>query len=109
MKLVMAIVQDKDSLDLSRALVEANLRSTKLSSTGGLLRSGSTTFMIGVEDERVQDALNVIRENCSKREETMMQQSMLDVGLDGLMAFPLEVTVGGATVFVLPIEQFVQF
>lgn len=109
MKMVMAVVQDKDSLELSRALVEANLRSTKLASTGGLLRSGSTTFLIGVDDDRVQDALEVIRDNCSQREETMMQQSMLGVGLDGLMSFPLQVTVGGATVFVLPVEQFAQF
>lgn len=109
MKLVIAIVQDKDSLDLSRALVEANIRSTKLASTGGLLRSGSTTFMIGVEDDRVSDALDVIRENCSQREEIVMQQSMLGAGLDGLMSYPLEVAVGGATVFVLPIDQFERF
>ncbi|MBS4749740.1 hypothetical protein GMA11_01135 [Granulicatella sp. zg-ZJ] len=109
MKLVVAIVQDKDSLVLSQSLIEANLRSTRLASTGGLLRNGSTTFLIGVEDERLQEALDVIKENCSKREEIVMQQSMLGAGLESLLTYPLEVAVGGATVFVLPIEQFNQF
>lgn len=109
MKLIVAIVQDKDSSALSHALIEANVRSTKLASTGGLLRSGSTTFLIGVPDEEVEQVLNVIKEAASKREEIVMQQSMLGVGLESLMAIPMEVTVGGATVFVLPIEQFKQF
>lgn len=109
MKLVIAIVQDKDVAELSKALVDAGFRSTKLTSTGGFLRAGSTTFMIGVEEDSLDILLAVIRENCSKREEILMQQSMLGVGLESLLSIPVEVTVGGATVFVLPIEQFAQF
>ncbi|HQZ20617.1 MAG TPA: cyclic-di-AMP receptor, partial [Trichococcus flocculiformis] len=59
MKLIMAIIQDKDSAILSDELVEANVRATKLPSTGGFLRAGNTTFMIGVEDERVDEVLRI--------------------------------------------------
>lgn len=107
MKMIIAIVQDQDSDVLSKALIEANVRSTKLASTGGFLKAGKTTFMIGVPEEQVNDVLLLIQDNCSKREEIMMQQSML--GIDTLMSYPVNVSVGGATVFVLPIEQFVQF
>ena len=55
MKLVIAIVQDKDSNRLSNALVREGFRATKLASTGGFLRAGNTTFMIGIEDERVHE------------------------------------------------------
>lgn len=109
MKLVVAIVHDKDVMELSKALVDAGFRSTKLSSTGGLLRAGSTTFMIGVEEENLNILLEIIKDNCSKREEILMQQSMLGVGLESLLSIPVEVTVGGATIFVLPVEQFAQF
>ena len=68
MKLIMAIIQDKDSAILSDELVEANVRATKLPSTGGFLRAGNTTFMIGVEDERVDEVLQIIKTNCEARE-----------------------------------------
>lgn len=109
MKLVIAIVQDKDSTLLANALVENNIRSTKLASSGGFLKSGNTTFLMGVDDEVVDNVLKVIDENCSKREEIIMQQSLMSVGLDNILAQPLNVVVGGATVFVLPIDQFLQF
>ncbi|MFL6516563.1 MAG: cyclic-di-AMP receptor, partial [Bacillus sp. (in: firmicutes)] len=50
MKLIIAVVQDQDSNRLSKALVDNNFRATKLASTGGFLKSGNTTFMIGTED-----------------------------------------------------------
>ncbi|MFP3360861.1 cyclic-di-AMP receptor, partial [Planococcus sp. SIMBA_143] len=63
MKVIMAVVQDKDSNRLSNALMEHNFRSTKLASTGGFLKSGNTTFIIGTDDIRVDKALQVIKEN----------------------------------------------
>lgn len=62
MKLVVTIVQDKDSNRLSNAFIESDIRATKLSSTGGFLRSGNTTFLIGIEDERVEEVLGIIKE-----------------------------------------------
>lgn len=109
MKLIMAVVQDKDSALLSDELVEANIRATKLSSSGGFLRSGNTTFMIGVEDDRVEEVLNIIKVNCESREQYMTTPTNLDVSLNGNLPYPMQVHVGGATVFVLPVESFHRF
>lgn len=109
MKLIIAIVQDKDSNRLSSQFIEANVRATKLSTTGGFLRSGNTTFMIGIEDERVDEVLAMIKETSHARKQFMTPPVNLDVTMDGASAYPVEVQVGGATVFVLPIEQFHQF
>jgi uncharacterized protein YaaQ len=109
MKLVVAIVQDKDSNRLSNALVKEGFRATKLASTGGFLRAGNTTFMIGTEDERVQEALEVIKSNCKIREQLVTPVSPMGGTTDSYIPFPVEVQVGGAAVFVLPVERFEHF
>ena len=109
MKLLLAIVQDKDSARLSNEFVDAGVRATKLSTTGGFLKSGNTTFIVGIEDERIQEVLDIIRETCQAREQFMTLPISLDVSMDTHMPYPIEVQVGGATVFVMPVEQFHQF
>lgn len=109
MKLIMAVVQDKDSNRLSNALTEMNFRSTKLASTGGFLRSGNTTFLIGTEDYRVDKAIQVIKDNCQSREQLMSPGTPLGGNADTYVPHPVEVEVGGATVFVLPVDRFEQF
>ncbi|TFE01901.1 MULTISPECIES: cyclic-di-AMP receptor [Jeotgalibacillus] len=109
MKLVVAVVQDQDSNRLSTALMKNNFRATKLASTGGFLKSGNTTFMIGTEDARVDKALEVINESCRSREQMVAPVSPMGGNADSYIPYPVEVEVGGATVFVLPIEQFHQF
>ncbi|PLR65728.1 MULTISPECIES: cyclic-di-AMP receptor [Bacillaceae] len=109
MKMIMAVVQDQDSNKLSSALVEHNFRATKLASTGGFLKSGNTTFLIGTEDARVEKALAVIKENCQSREQLVAPVSPMGGNADSYVPYPVEVEVGGATVFVLPIEQFHHF
>jgi uncharacterized protein YaaQ len=109
MKLVIAVVQDKDSNRLSNALVKEGFRATKLASTGGFLRAGNTTFMIGTEDERVQEALEVIKANCKIREQLVTPVSPMGGTTDSYIPFPVEVQVGGAAVFVLPVERFEHF
>ncbi|WRP06668.1 cyclic-di-AMP receptor [Rossellomorea aquimaris] len=109
MKVIMAVVQDKDSNRLSNALMENNFRSTKLASTGGFLKSGNTTFIIGTEDIRVDKALQVIKENCQSRDQMVAPVSPMGGNADSYVPYPVEVAVGGATVFVLPVEQFHQF
>ena len=108
MKLVIAIVQDKDSHRLSNALVKSNYRATKLATTGGFLKAGNTTFLIGVDDNKVEDVLRLIKENCKAREQLVSPVSPLGGNADSYVPYPVEVQVGGATVFVLPIEQFMQ-
>ncbi|MFC0216151.1 cyclic-di-AMP receptor [Paenibacillus chartarius] len=109
MKLVIAIVQDKDSNRLSNALIQEGFRATKLASTGGFLRAGNTTFMIGTEDERVPDVLKVIRANCKVREQLVTPVSPMGGTTDSYIPFPVEVQVGGAAVFVVPVERFEHF
>lgn len=107
MKLIVAIVQDQDVNSLMDALTEKKYRVTKLSSTGGFLKSGNTTLLIGVEDEKVEEVKELVDHNCKTREITT---SLLTVTMPGdtFVPYPLEVKVGGATLFVLNVEEFLR-
>lgn len=107
MKLIIAIVHDEDAHELAHALNMRQIGMTKLSSTGGFLRAGNTTLLIGVEEDRVDLVLEVIQKNCKRRKELTTTSSMLSEA--GFMAMPLEVTVGGATVFILDVDQHHKF
>jgi uncharacterized protein YaaQ len=109
MKLVVAVVQDKDSNRLSNALIKDGFRATKLATTGGFLRAGNTTFLIGIEDERVNEVMQVIQANCKIREQMVTPVSPMGGTTDSYIPFPVEVQVGGAAVFVLPVERFEHF
>ncbi|MGC9397946.1 MAG: cyclic-di-AMP receptor [Anaerolineae bacterium] len=86
MKLIIAIVKDSDALSVSDALVEEGYRVTRIASTGGFLRRGNVTLLIGVEAETVEDVYRIIEENCGKPEAGQHK----------------------ATLFVLPAEDFVR-
>jgi len=109
MKLIIAVVQDKDSNRLTDALNEDNFQTTKLATTGGFLKEGNTTLMVGCQDENVEEALKIIRDNCSQREQLVAPISPMGGNADSYIPKPVKVEVGGATVFILPIESFYQF
>ncbi|MFT8872675.1 MAG: cyclic-di-AMP receptor [Sporolactobacillus sp.] len=109
MKLVLAVVQDKDSNNLQDALVDANFQATKLASTGGFLRSGNTTFLIGVSDHQIDYLLGIIRDQCKNRKQVMSPMTSLDGSTEGYMFHPIEIEVGGAAVFVLDVNRFEHF
>ncbi|MBV2197108.1 cyclic di-AMP receptor DarA [Bacillus velezensis] len=109
MKLIVAVVQDQDSNRLLKVLTDHNFRVTKLATTGGFLKSGNTTFMIRVEDIRVDKALSLIKENGCKRDQMIAPVSPMGGNADSYVPYPVEVEVGGATVFVLPVDEFHQF
>lgn len=109
MKLIIAVVQDKDSNRLIDALGEENFKTTKLATTGGFLKEGNTTLMIGCNDEYIDEALDIIRDNCSQREQMVAPISPMGGNADSYIPKPVKVEVGGATVFILPIESFLQF
>lgn len=109
MKLIVAIVQNQDSKRLSDQFLENGIRATKLSSTGGFLRAGNTTFLIGVEERRIDSTLELIKENSQSRTQTMMNPPSFDFTMETDLSYPVDVEVGGATVFVLPIDEFLQF
>src|SRR5690606_13910068 len=109
MKLVMAVIQDKDSNQLKDALGKNNYQCTKLATTGGCLKEGNTTLIIGCEDDYVDEVLQIIKENCSQREQMVAPISPMGGNADSYIPRPVKVEVGGATVFVLPIESFYRF
>jgi len=108
MKLVLAIVQDDDAMDLIEELTDKNFRVTKLATTGGFLKSGNTTLMMGVEEEAVKDVVKVIEDVCKRRKEMVSAPTPTTIGSGSgmYMPYPIEVEVGGATVFVLDVDQF---
>ena len=108
MKMVIAIVQDKDVGRLLQSATREGLRATRLASSGGFLRSGNTTLLFGVEEERLESLLATIRETCHQREEMLTQAHPIMGPVDAHVPFPIEVQVGGATVFVLDVEQFIK-
>ncbi|MCL6633050.1 MAG: cyclic-di-AMP receptor [Alicyclobacillus herbarius] len=109
MKMVIAVVQDKDSPKLAQNLVKHDFRATKLASTGGFLHAGNTTFLIGVDDHQVENVLDVIRHSCRSREQVVTPMATLGSQLESYVPYPVSVQVGGATVFVLDVERFEQF
>lgn len=104
-KLIFAIVNDEDSSRLVAALNKANFRVTRLSSTGGFLRSGNTTLVVGVDEQDLDFALDIVRQNSSSRKTTINTSTPTGMG-SSYMPFPVEVTVGGATVFVLDVAHY---
>src|SRR5699024_3791978 len=103
------VVQDKDSNRLVDALGGGNFQTTKLATTGGFLIEGNTTLMIGSEDQQLDEALEIIRDNCSQREQMVAPISPMGGNADSYIPKPVNVEVGGATVFILPNESFYQF
>lgn len=108
LKLIVAIVQDHDINRLLPALMKKGFRATKLASTGGFLREGNTTLLIGVEVGKVEEALGVIGETCATREQMVTSFASIGAGEEQI-PFPVEVPLGGATAFVLDVERYVKF
>ncbi|HHV27077.1 hypothetical protein FYJ27_07265 [Anaerosalibacter bizertensis] len=107
MKLIIAIVQDEDAPGLIEDLTEEEYRVTKLASTGGFLKSGNTTLLIGVEDEQVDNVLNIIEDTCKTREITTSLMTVTMPG-DTYIPYPLDVKIGGATIFILDVEKYIR-
>ena len=109
MKLILAIVQDVDSRGVLDALMAAGYRATKVSSTGGFLVRGNATILIGVLDEQVEQVLSILQQHCHARSEFVSPVMPLsEAAAARHWVQPLEVEVGGATVFVLGVERFEQ-
>lgn len=105
MKMVTAIVNKQDGSFVCNALRKDGIAFTKIASTGGFLRAGNVTLLIGVEDERLPHTLEVIRTHCSKR---TMHMPVISEASTAKMTLPrtAEIIVGGATVFVSDVLSF---
>jgi uncharacterized protein YaaQ len=104
MKLVLAIVQHQDASSLVDALTEQGYRVTRLSSQGGFLREGNVTLMLSVDDHQVNMVIKTVREHCSTRTRYVSPMPPIAESGEFYPPAPLEVQVGGATVFVLKAE-----
>jgi len=106
MKLVVAIVHNEDAKALVDALLEREYRATRLHSSGGFLRQSNATIILGVEDGQVDEVVGLVRANCTSRTQVVNPMPPIMEPGEFFMPYPLEVEVGGATVFVLPVERF---
>lgn len=106
MKLILAIVSNDDSPALMKELVRNQFFVTKLSSSGGFLRRGNTTLMIGAKDNEVDGIIKIISEHSKTRNELIPSSVISEFGI--MPSAPLEVTVGGATIFVVQVEDFMK-
>ena len=104
MKLVIAIINNDDAHSVLSGLTREGFSATKLSTTGGFLRAGNTTLLIGVEEEKVDALIEIVRQFSQKR--TQMIGANPVYQSEFLMSMPVEVNVGGATVFVLDVDKF---
>ena len=108
MKLIIAIVQDEDASRLVSSLMNEGFGVTKLATTGGFLRAGNTTLLVGVEDDKYDAAMGVIEKICKSRKQVATSPSPMAGGTGVYVPYPIEVMVGGATVFVMNVEKFVK-
>jgi len=109
MKLLISIVHSDDADDLTTALRDGGFSSTKISTTGGFLREGNATILVGTEEDKVPELLEIIKENCHTR--TLYVNPLPPVMEPGEMYMPnpVEVQVGGAVIFVLDVERLIKF
>ncbi|HHX39436.1 MAG TPA: hypothetical protein GX715_05675 [Armatimonadetes bacterium] len=109
MKLVTAVIHDRDKNRMFDVLVAAGFPFTKIASTGGFLREGNVTLLLGVEDERLEELLSLIQENCKAREQyvNILPPDTRPIGT--FLPQPVKVEVGGAIVFVVDVERFERF
>jgi uncharacterized protein YaaQ len=109
LKLIMSIVHSDDAGSLVDALMDAGYRATTISTTGGFLRQGNATIFVGTKDKNVPHVLELIQQSCSTRTEYINPvPPVMETG-EMYLPNPVEVQVGGATVFVLDIVQFGQY
>ncbi|MFA6309010.1 MAG: cyclic-di-AMP receptor [Clostridia bacterium] len=105
MKLVFAIVHNEDGHKVTNNLTKKGFSVTKLCSTGGFLREGNTTLLVGVKEKDVNEVIAIIQKDSKSRKEIINSSIQPNVG-GMFMPYPVEVIVGGGTVFVIDVERF---
>ena len=105
MKLIFAVVQSQDVEGCADGLTASGFVCTRFATHGGFLDSSNCTLMIGVDDGQVKDVLEILRRHAKRRVEMLSTAVPVAGALAPVMAPPLDVEVGGATVFVLPLDR----
>ncbi len=105
MKLILAIVNDEDGNKVLNALSQKGFSVTKLATTGGFLKAGNMTLLSGVEDDEIDAVINIIKEKSQRR--TQITAAPIPISSSpSFTPYPIEVQVGGATIFVLDVDRF---
>lgn len=113
MKMIVAVVRDEFAANLTESLTRKGFGATKLASTGGFLKAGNTTFLIGVPAGQLDDALATVRSACPAKKAiqgdlTFAEGALKSAAANPGQAAPGAVDVSGATVFVLDVERMVK-
>lgn len=103
---MIAIIHKEDAGPLVDALLEREFRATRLHSSGGFLRQSNASLLVGVEDDQVDAVLQVIRDNCVSRTQVVSPLPPIMEPGEFYLPYPTEVTVGGAVVFVVPVDRY---
>jgi uncharacterized protein YaaQ len=106
MKLVIAVVQGKDAEPLLEVLTRRGFRATQINSAGGFLRESNVTLLVGVDDVFVDEVRDIVRENCHSRTRFVNPLMPIVEPGEAYVPNPVEVLVGGATMFVVPVERY---
>jgi len=110
MKLVYAIVRNDNEDDVVDALNASHYQVTKLASTGGFLRKGNSTLMIATDDEKVDECVEIIKNECGKRQNiTVNMPYVSGTSMNTYSTMPVPVEIGGATVMVVNLERFEKY
>jgi uncharacterized protein YaaQ len=106
MKLLITIIHERDHGKVSESLLAAGYKFTKISTTGGFLRDGNATLLIGVDDEEVETVIGLVRDSCKTREQyvSLPPPDVMPAGT--FIPNPVKVSVGGAVVFVVDVTRF---
>jgi len=104
MKLIMCVIDDIDTYALLDTLSENGIQATKLASSGGFLRRGNTTLLIGVDDEKKEEVLDIIKNVCKPRKQLVPMSPMV-AAEESVIPVDVSVKMGGATAFVLDIIE----
>ena len=104
MKLIIAVVSDEDSETVANELNDNGFNVTKLCSSGSFFKAGNTTLLVGAEDDKVQEVICIIERKSRARKQFINSSAYHVAGI--FMVTPVEITVGGATIFVTNLEMF---
>ncbi len=105
-KLLVAVVHNEDARVLIDALLSHEYRATWLHSSGGFLKQSNATILVGVDDAKVDTVVELVRNNCKARTQIVSPIPPIMEPGEFFMPYPLEVEVGGAVIFVVPIDRF---
>ena len=107
MKLLIGIINNDDASELLSEITRASFRATKLATSGGFLRAGNVTVLVGVEDERLDELVGIFENCCSKRTQ-MVPTVPPFIGEGFVNTAPVQISIGGATIFVIDVEKYIK-